>query len=361
MQEVSVLQSVMLKMSDIQPNRGQIKGLPKNPRLIKDGKYRKLVASIEENPEMTAMRELLVYPHDGKYVIIGGNMRYRAMKELGVKNAPCKVIPEEATIEQLQAYTLKDNSGFGEWDFDLLKDWNAELLENCDIELPELNLSVDSEESEDVEDDEDIEFPSFGEQMLSDVLYASNNKYEIPTLLLDMQAGKLELPLNAWGANSRLRKDVATYHFYVDDYRFEQLWKDPINLINANPKAIVEPNCSLHDQTPIAYGIHLIYKKRWLARYMQELGVKVYVDLNVSRKFYEWNVMGIPQGYNAFFTRGMSGWLCSLKEEHRIAREISGLENHNLIVYGGGDEIKEYCMSNNLLYVTDFINDKTIG
>ena len=46
----------------------------------------------------------------------GGNMRYRAMKELGIKEAPCKVIPQDTTIEQLQAYTLKDNSGYGEWE-----------------------------------------------------------------------------------------------------------------------------------------------------------------------------------------------------------------------------------------------------
>lgn len=127
----------MLKMSDIQPNRGQIKGLKKNPRLIKDDKYRKLVASIQENPEFTAMRELLVYPFDGKYVIIGGNMRYRAMKELGIKSVPCKVIPEDTSVEQLEAYTLKDNSGFGEWDFDLLKDWDLQLIDDCAIEIPE--------------------------------------------------------------------------------------------------------------------------------------------------------------------------------------------------------------------------------
>ena len=94
---------------------------------------------------------------------------------------------------------------------------------------------------------------------------------------------------------------------------------------------------------------------------MQELGVKVYADLNVSRKFREYNRMGIPQGYNAFFTRGMSGWLQSLIDEHNIAKEISGKDTPNLIVYGGGDEIKEYCRDNNLLYVTDFINDKSIG
>ena len=115
MTDIELLQSVKLKLSAIEPNKGQIEGLPKNPRFIKDAKFKKLVQSIEEHPEMTAMRELLVYPLDnGKYIIIGGNMRYRAMKELGIKEAPCKVIPQDTTIEQLQSYTLKDNSGYGE-------------------------------------------------------------------------------------------------------------------------------------------------------------------------------------------------------------------------------------------------------
>ena len=145
-----------------------------------------------------------------------------------------------------------------------------------------------------------------------------------------MQAGKVELPLSPWGANSRLRKDVATYHFYVDDYRFEALFKDPINLLTSGCKAVVEPNCSCHDQTPVAWGIQLIYKKRWLSRYFQECGIKVYADLNVSHKFIEYNKMGIPKGYNAFFTRGLDGWMESLKSDLQVAQEISGLENQTL-------------------------------
>lgn len=142
MTEISLLQSVKLKLSAIEPNKGQIEGLPKNPRFIKDEKFKKLVKSIEEHPEMTAMRELLVYPLDnGKYIIIGGNMRYRAMKEIGIKEAPCKVIPQDTTIEQLQAYTLKDNSGYGEWDFDLLaNEWDISMLEDCAIELPNYDV-----------------------------------------------------------------------------------------------------------------------------------------------------------------------------------------------------------------------------
>jgi len=215
----------------------------------------------------------------------------------------------------------------------------------------------DAEDNEE-QSEEDAEKEDFYRSMLKDVLYPANNPFDIPTLLLDGQAGFLETPLSPWGANSRLRKDVATYHFYVDDYRFEALFKDPVKLIMSGCKAIVEPNCSCHDQTPIAYGISLIYKKRWLARYLQECGVKVYADLNVSHKFIEYNKMGIPKGWNAFFTRGLDGWMESLKMDLQVAQEISGLDQPNLIVYGGGDEIQAFCQEHNLLYVTDFINAK---
>lgn len=71
----------MLKLSDIEPNKGQIDGLPKNPRFIKDDKFKKLVKSIEDNPEMTAMREILVYPMpNGKYVIIASGKARLAKK-----------------------------------------------------------------------------------------------------------------------------------------------------------------------------------------------------------------------------------------------------------------------------------------
>ena len=153
--EVKLNQSVMLKLSKLEANKGQIPGLPKNPRVIKDEKFKKLVKSIEDNPEMTSLREILVYPHEGKYVVIGGNMRLKAMKELGYKEAPCKVIPEETTVEQLQAYTIKDNSGFGEWDFDMLSsEWDLQLLEDCAIDMPEIEDESPVLEEKDAEEDD---------------------------------------------------------------------------------------------------------------------------------------------------------------------------------------------------------------
>ena len=142
----------LIKINKIEVNKGQIEGLPKNPRFVRDDKFKKLVKSIEDNPEMLEYRELLVYPHKGKYVVIGGNMRLRACKELGYKEVPCKVLPQDATIEQLKAYTIKDNNGYGEWDFDLLaNEWECDLLDEWGVDLP---VQVDIEDTPDIEEEE---------------------------------------------------------------------------------------------------------------------------------------------------------------------------------------------------------------
>ena len=146
MKTPELVQAVRIPIAKIEPNKGQIEGLPANPRFIRDEKFKKLVKSIEDNPEMTALREVLVYPHNGKYIIIGGNMRYRAMKELGYKDAICKVLPEDTTPEQLQAYTIKDNAGFGEWDFDLLgNEWDEDLLGDWGVDIPAIQIEEEAE------------------------------------------------------------------------------------------------------------------------------------------------------------------------------------------------------------------------
>jgi len=180
---------------------------------------------------------------------------------------------------------------------------------------------------------------------LKDVLYESNNEFEIPNLLLDKQAGKLELPFVGFGLVRR-QSLAKTIHFYIDNYRFDSIRKNPAKILTENISAAVEPNTSLFDTTPIAYGLQQIYKRRWIARYWQECGIKIYADLNVSSKFYEFNRMGIPEGYNAFATRGYADRLQYLKAELNIAQNISGLQTPNLMVYGGGAKIKKFCMEN---------------
>lgn len=142
-------QSVIIPLSKIEPNKGQIPGVPANPRSIDVAKFKKLKASIVENPEMLSLREVLVYQHGDKYVIIGGNMRYRALKEVGYKEAVCKVITQRATAEQLRAVAIKDNNNFGDWDFEALANlWNAEELDRWGVDLPPMDGDVKEDEAE---------------------------------------------------------------------------------------------------------------------------------------------------------------------------------------------------------------------
>lgn len=139
-----------IPLSKIEVNKGQIKGVPANPRIIKDGKYKVLVKSIKDDPEMMNLRELLVYEQDGKFILIGGNMRYRALKELKYKDAPCKVIPAGTSVEKLKAYLIKDNNGFGEWDWDLLaNEWDAELLQDWGVDMPDFEVEDVDENKKD--------------------------------------------------------------------------------------------------------------------------------------------------------------------------------------------------------------------
>lgn len=192
---------------------------------------------------------------------------------------------------------------------------------------------------------------------VEDVLYPSDNLYDIPCLRLDRQAGMLKLPLSPYGLG-RKTKEASTIHFYVDDYRFESVWKNPAKILAGNATAIIEPNFSLFDTTPLSYGIYLIYKKRWIARYLQECGIDVYIDLNVSSKFDKFNMMGVPKGYNAFATRGTCGFVGRLQDEFDMARSISGKSVPNLIVYGGGKEIQEFCVRHTLVYIHDYMTAK---
>ena len=215
------------------------------------------------------------------------------------------------------------------------------------------NEESDNDEEEDETDPEKIDLYF---KMLGDYVYPSNNEFDIPTLLMDNMPVHLELPLNPWGAEARYKKGITTYHFYVDDYRFEQLFKDPIKLLESGCKAIVEPNCSIHDQTPMAHAIWQTYRKRYLCRYLQECGMQIWVDLNVSPHFEEINALGVPEGYNAFCTRGVTGWLNTTERHLEMAKRISGLDKPNMFVYGGGEEIEEWCKAHDLVYVNEFMN-----
>jgi len=134
-----------------------IKPAPGNPRLIKDEKFRKLCESIEKFPKMLELRPMVV---DADGFILGGNMRYKALKHLGHKDIPANWIKraEELTEEERQQFIIKDNVGFGEWDWDLLaNEWNAEELSEWGLDVPNFEPEEETE-TKDIKDlSEDLE------------------------------------------------------------------------------------------------------------------------------------------------------------------------------------------------------------
>ena len=125
-------------LSEIKPN-------PNNPRLIKDDKFKKLCQSIKDFPEMLELRPIVV---NKDHIILGGNMRYKAAKEIGLKEIPVKVA-DNLTPEQEREFLIKDNTSGGEWDWEILaNEWDSEELEAWGLDVPDFGADTELLEAE---------------------------------------------------------------------------------------------------------------------------------------------------------------------------------------------------------------------
>jgi len=120
-------------MNTITVKISEVKSNPNNPRIIKDDKFQKLVKSIMEFPEMLNIRPIVV---NADMVVLGGNMRLKACKEAGLKQVAI-IKAEDLTKDQQKQFIIKDNVGFGEWDWeDLANNWDAEQLTDWGLDIP---------------------------------------------------------------------------------------------------------------------------------------------------------------------------------------------------------------------------------
>ena len=132
-----------VKTKDIHANEN-------NPRILKDDKFKKLVKSIKDFPEMLEIRPVVV---NNEMMVLGGNMRLRAIQEIGLKEVPV-IKAENLTEEQQREFLIKDNVGFGEWDWDALaNDWNPEELNEWGLDVPLINNLEAEEDDFDVPED----------------------------------------------------------------------------------------------------------------------------------------------------------------------------------------------------------------
>lgn len=195
------------------------------------------------------------------------------------------------------------------------------------------------------------------ERYVPDCLFPTDNELEIPTLRLDVQPKVCDIPFLCFGEQKRTFNMLGngTLHFYADDYRFMSVYEHPEKILQHHPRNIVEPNFSLFSDTPVAFGLQAIYKKRWIARSMQERGIGVFVDLNVNSKFYKLNMLGIPPGYSSYCTRGYSDRLQYLQFEYELAKSIAGDNELLFVIYGGGKDCKTFAELHNCVYVTPMV------
>ena len=117
----------------------KLKANPSNPRILRDDRFAKLKKSITEFPDMLNKRPIVaVTDTDGKLMVLGGNMRLRACMDLGMKEVPV-ILADEWTEEQRREFIIKDNVGFGEWDWDqLANEWDAGELADWGLDLPKI-------------------------------------------------------------------------------------------------------------------------------------------------------------------------------------------------------------------------------
>ena len=154
----------------------ELKKNPANPRLIKDYKYKKLVKSLKDFPQMLELRPIVV---DKDMVILGGNMRYRASIEAGLSKVWIK-IADNLTEDQKKEFIIKDNSNFGEWDWDTLaNEWDIKSLDEWGLDLPAIYFDNDEEPEFDQEElDEDLD-KYINNNIKQIVLYYNTEDYEL--------------------------------------------------------------------------------------------------------------------------------------------------------------------------------------
>jgi len=126
----------------------EVKANPNNPRTIKDEKFKKLVESIKGFPQMLSLRPIVV---NDDMVVLGGNMRLKACKEAGLKEVPI-IKASELTDEQQKEFIIKDNVGFGDWDWETLSnEWDVEQLQDWGLDIPNFKTSELDDLSEQIQ------------------------------------------------------------------------------------------------------------------------------------------------------------------------------------------------------------------
>jgi hypothetical protein len=200
--------------------------------------------------------------------------------------------------------------------------------------------------------------------LYGDYLFASSNDDGIPDLMPEMQGDYFDYPL-AYGSVRRNGDYTGkTIHFYVDDVRFNALgnyveyggtfWKlkeRPDRIWLSGAPSFCEINFSTSNAQPRTVALFQIFKKRHLSRYLQEHGMRCWVDLNVAPRWWEENLLGVPLGWRAYATRvHKNDSLQTISDQASLAEAHAGTDQIKFAVWGHRKEIKALCQREGWIY-----------
>jgi hypothetical protein len=325
---------------------------------------RNLGMIVDSLHEVGAARSIVIDEHG---TVLAGNGVLEAAAEAGIERVQVVEADGETIVAvrrsglteaQKRKLALFDNRAaeLSEWDLAQLAEDAAAGLDFDglfrDDELKEL-LAVAAAQGEAEDDDEPL---SLSADDVPDALFPTDNEWQVPLLDLARQADHVDLPAVAWGSIARTKRMRGTWHFYTEDYRYSALWDDPTPIPNSGCISAVEPNFSCYEQTPRAIALYRIYHKRWIARWWQSQGIRVFVDLNVASEHYDLNLLGVPAGWRAYATRGYAERLEDTVREWEMGCERAGSEDVLFFVYGGGKAVAAECGKRGWVHVDEHMN-----
>ena len=192
---------------------------------------------------------------------------------------------------------------------------------------------------------------------MGEITFPSDNDFEIPTLDIQKQAPGVIGKFRIWGKQARKRPYCGdTFSFYGNDSSFTALIKHPEGIPKSQAAVIVEPNFSTNDQMAWVDGLHKIYLKRKLACYAQIHDQLVIVDLTVSPKFQEANLIGVPRGWKSYCCRATKQYGPDfLMDNYTLAQEHARSTQIIYIVYGGGKATTDYVRGNHWIHIPEYM------
>ena len=180
---------------------GKLKANPTNPRVLRDDKFAKLKASLQSFPDMLNKRPIVaVTDTDGKLMVLGGNMRLRACMDLKMKEVPV-ILADEWTEEQRREFIVKDNVGFGDWDWDnLANEWDAGQLADWGLDAPYIGHEVNVMDENELDLSEEFD-PIGTSKGLQRVVFVFDSQEHATSFLAKDKSWKVEKFNNGWRVN----------------------------------------------------------------------------------------------------------------------------------------------------------------